>query len=67
MIFTVGGLLSVGYRAARQAGRNLSDRVGAFGVDLAALLEGHQIVGQAAAVLTHEDLSQTSAGLLRDD
>jgi hypothetical protein len=55
MIFTVGGLLSVGYRAARQAGHGLSDRVDALGVDLVALLEGHQIVGQATAVLAREE------------
>jgi hypothetical protein len=55
MIFTVGGLLASGNRPREQAGHGLSDRVGALGVDLVALLEGHQIVRQAAAVLANEE------------
>jgi hypothetical protein len=55
MIFTVGGLLASGTGPCGQAGHGLSDRDGALGVDLVALLEGHQIVGQAAAVLAHEE------------
>jgi hypothetical protein len=55
MIFTIGGLLASGTGPRRQAGLGLSDRVGALGVDLVALLEGHQIVGQAAAVFANEE------------